>query len=168
MNFEEIFDRGVRGPGYTARARDRARHRAHAGLLSSVGQSNALVMRRSSVRIRQGAPWKTPGQVSDLGFLVLGDLGIRADRASLGYASQCVGQGLTASGRLLWQGYVLAFLLHAAGRLGSVGFGVVAMRWPSVQRLCGWSPICRAVASELGAARLWRPDNPEINALRTG
>ena len=68
-----------------------------------------LVMRRSSVRIRQGAPWETPGQGSDLGFLVVVDLGIRADRASLGYASQCVGQGLTASGRLRWQGYVLAF-----------------------------------------------------------
>ena len=34
--------------------------------------ARGLVMRRSSVRIRQGAPGKTSGQGSDLGFLVSG------------------------------------------------------------------------------------------------
>ena len=36
---------------------------------TKIGQ---LVMRRSSVRIRQGAPWQTPGQISDPGFLFSG------------------------------------------------------------------------------------------------
>ena len=44
----------------------------------------------------------------------------------------------------------------------------MAIRWPSVQRLCGWGPICCAVAGALRAAGLWRSDNPVISALRLG
>lgn len=43
--------------------------------LAQSGQSNALVMRRSSVRIRQGAHWRIPAQMSsELVFLVSADL----------------------------------------------------------------------------------------------
>ncbi len=103
----------------------------HGSLLVTVLQ--ALVMRRSSVRIRQGAPWKTPGQASDLGFLILGDLGIRADRASVGYASQCVGPRLTASGDSVLQACELVLFLLLLVRLGLFG----SVRWPFGGRACG-------------------------------
>jgi hypothetical protein len=91
-----------------------------------------LVMRRSSVRIRQGAPWKTSGQDSDLGFLVLGDLGIRADRVPVGYASQCVGPGSTASGRFGSQSCDLDLC-----PVPPVGFGLSESAWwPCRGRAC--------------------------------
>jgi hypothetical protein len=51
---------------------------------------------------------------------------------------------VTFSERFSSQGCDLHFYFVPSARFGpsrSVGSGVVAMRWPSVQRLCGWGPI---------------------------
>ena len=100
--------------------------------LSSDGQSNALVMRRSRVRIPKAAPWETPGQSFDLGFLVSGDLGIRASRALAGYASQCVGLRSTVSGRFASQGGELAFCSVPPVGIGLAG----SVRWPCGGQVC--------------------------------
>jgi hypothetical protein len=75
---------------------------------------------------------------------------------------------LTASGGFGSQGCELALCSVLAGRFGSVGFSVVAMWWPSVQRSCKRVPIRRALTGVRKAAGLCHTDNPTINALRLG
>ncbi|GGL96077.1 hypothetical protein GCM10010129_44920 [Streptomyces fumigatiscleroticus] len=64
----------------------------------------------------------------------------------------------------LWPG----LLFCVVGQLGSVGFGVVAMWWPSGQQLCEWVSICCAVTGVAGVAGLCYPDKVMINALHLG
>src|SRR5579884_2851232 len=77
-----------------------------------------------------------PRQTSDLGFLPLVGLGIRAKRTLVVCASQCVGPRLTVSGRCASHGCDLGFLSMASACPGSPGSSWGAICWPLVQRSC--------------------------------